>query len=158
MTLRDAADTLGCRVKTVRKIVFEHPEAFGPKQYVYTKHGPARLLSPEDFAVLTRMVGRNLGHTSKGPERRPEPQYVYIVQAGEQVKIGVSGNVTKRLRSLQLMSPIPITLRCAFPGGVERERELHERFQAHALWGEWFKLTPDLEQFIVAQSTLSSLS
>jgi hypothetical protein len=69
----------------------------------------------------------------------------YFISDGDAVKIGYSTDPGKRLRALQTAHPKRLTLLgvCSF-----KESELHEKFHGLRLHGEWFKLTPELEQFI----------
>lgn len=69
---------------------------------------------------------------------------VYFVQQGNDgpIKIGVSGNVDKRIRSLSTSSPLPLRLLAVLPGGRGEEQELHKRLAAHRLGGEWFAPVP----------------
>lgn len=52
MTLREAADTLGVRVKTVRNLLARDRAAYGPPQYVPGARGPVRVLRAADVAGL----------------------------------------------------------------------------------------------------------
>lgn len=75
-------------------------------------------------------------------------EYVYFLAHKDLVKIGYSADIKHRVRSIQTMSPVPLTLLGFIPGDKRIEQNIHRRF-AH-LWshGEWFKLTPELNQFI----------
>ena len=67
---------------------------------------------------------------------------VYLVQSGEDgpVKIGTStlGGLRRRLDALQIGNPVPLLLRAVFAGDRREERELHGRFAAAHVGGEWF--------------------
>jgi hypothetical protein len=82
-------------------------------------------------------------------EPRPEhPTRVYFVQAGESgpVKIGVTGNIEDRVRTMQTGSPQPLRVLATFPGGFDLEARLHRMFAPHRVHGEWFAPAPDLLQ------------
>lgn len=54
------------------------------------------------------------------------------------MKIGLSGDPEKRLRSMQSGSPVPLVLLHTEAGDFEREMELHHRFDLYRVRGEWF--------------------
>lgn len=74
--------------------------------------------------------------------------YLYVIQAGEFVKIGISRNVQARLAELQTGNPLPLAILDAFEfaDAEQVERALHQRFANARVQGEWFRLTAeDLE-------------
>jgi len=77
--------------------------------------------------------------------------YVYFVGHEDAVKIGHSVDPYKRIKSIQNGSPKPVevfaTVWCD-EDATFIERELHIRFNASRLKGEWFKHTPELD-FII---------
>lgn len=66
---------------------------------------------------------------------------VYFIQAGQHgpIKIGVASNVRKRLAALQTGHHTSLRIIGTVPGDAALERELHQRFAAHRIRGEWFK-------------------
>lgn len=54
------------------------------------------------------------------------------------IKIGVTGNITKRLRGLESACGMPLELLRVVPGGCGDESFLLEKFEASRLKGEWF--------------------
>ena len=76
---------------------------------------------------------------------------VYFIQSGPQgpIKIGVASNMTKRLKTLQIGNPVPLTVMATVDGGYELERELHARFMRGCIAFEWFRRdTPGLMETI----------
>lgn len=73
---------------------------------------------------------------------------VYFAQAGDRIKIGWSRNVATRIATLQTANADPLHLLATVPGARSLERQLHERFAAARLSGEWFEATPDLLAYI----------
>lgn len=76
---------------------------------------------------------------------------IYFIQAETvgSVKIGhTEGPVPKRMAELQTGSPVGLKVIGAMPGTKETEAELHKRFSASRVRGEWFRLTDDLAAFI----------
>lgn len=79
-----------------------------------------------------------------------DPQIVYFVRNADtgQIKIGISNDVTRRLRTLQTGSAAALDLLGTMPGGRAKEAELHARFADSRTGGEWFDPTPELDRFI----------
>lgn len=75
---------------------------------------------------------------------------VYFVQAtrGGPVKIGLSDNVERRLVELQCSSPYPLRIVATIDGTVTLERELHERFVADRMTGEWFRPSRAIQEYL----------
>lgn len=80
--------------------------------------------------------------------RRPRRSLVYFVQSGSAVKIGVTEDIDKRLAALQTGTPAPICLLATIPGNKTTESQLHKRFAADHIHYEWFRLSPELLQYI----------
>jgi hypothetical protein len=78
---------------------------------------------------------------------------VYFAEADGRIKIGWSRKVATRVAQLQTGSPVPIKLLGVTPGGRSLERELHHRFAADRLTGEWFTATPELLACIAAATS-----
>lgn len=76
--------------------------------------------------------------------------WVYFIRAGlaGPIKIGRSHRPHARLDDLQASSAEQLELLLAIDGGAALERELHERFAAHRLRGEWFAPAPALLHYI----------
>lgn len=66
------------------------------------------------------------------------------------IKIGHGRNVEYRLSNLQMGNPNQLTLLTWFPcdNAAQLEAELHERFAAHRLRGEWFAPAPELLELV----------
>jgi len=77
-----------------------------------------------------------------------DDQLVYFAGRGDTVKIGISVNPKERIRNLQVASPDRLTLLATQEGGKEVELELHERFKADHIMGEWFKMSDGLRRYI----------
>lgn len=70
--------------------------------------------------------------------------YIYLMEdlRNKKFKIGKSKTPGKRERTLQ--SEVPqIVMRFSIPTEEAREKELHERFDAKRIRGEWFELSQD---------------
>jgi hypothetical protein len=66
------------------------------------------------------------------------------------IKIGFTAgdDAACRLESLQTGSPVPIRLLGTLPGTADDEKDLHRRFGAARVCGEWFKPVPELVALI----------
>jgi len=86
-------------------------------------------------------------------EEREKSSGVYFIQSGDDgpVKIGLAQNPRNRLAGLQTSHPVKLKL-LAFilQGGRDLEKSLHARFRSSRLNGEWFTLTPALQEIIDA--------
>ena len=74
---------------------------------------------------------------------------VYFVQDMRKslIKIGYSNKVSARLQVLRSQFGL-VRLLATTEGMAERERELHKRFHADRVKGEWFDMSDDLCCFI----------
>jgi len=74
----------------------------------------------------------------------PLGRIVYFIYCAGRVKIGHTGDLHGRLKQLAIHSPAPLTAVLVVKGGREVEQELHDRFAADRLHGEWFRLSDPL--------------
>lgn len=77
---------------------------------------------------------------------------VYFVTCCEAnaVKIGSSVQPLARLAEIQWGCPLPLKLEAVLPGGREEEFGLHARFLDDRIRGEWFTITPVIEDIMAA--------
>ena len=76
---------------------------------------------------------------------------VYFIQSarGVPIKIGMARDIGKRLEALQTAHPHRLLVLGVIPrGGRLVERQLHERFAAQRLLGEWFECSKELMEAI----------
>lgn len=75
---------------------------------------------------------------------------VYFVQSehGGEIKIGRADDVARRLAGLQTGRPDKLVLLAAAQGTLQQERELHERFAAFRVKGEWFSPAPEIMELV----------
>ncbi len=83
----------------------------------------------------------------------------YFIRCRDTVKIGRSSDVRNRLMTLQAANPYQLTLLAVLPG--DRENKLHNKFRAHRVRNEWYKLVPEIVRYIevelmVAEHPLST--
>jgi hypothetical protein len=85
----------------------------------------------------------------RGPQpiHKTEPRRgVYVLGFDQYVKIGITINLDMRLSGLQ--TPVEPTLYALIDGWRREELELHARFAAYRLRGEWFKKEGELAEWI----------
>lgn len=78
---------------------------------------------------------------SAGKVPQVEPRtLVYVVSAGPAFKIGVTGNLKRRLKQIRTHTPFPpqIIWQRAFEDAVTIEQRLHSALGRHRTHGEWF--------------------
>lgn len=107
---------------TGREDPFKHDEG---------EHGPYYQYS--DFLIPVE------ARPQPAPKREPQ---VYLMQSAphDYTKIGYSTNPTTREATLQAQDPM-LELIFSAPGTMQDEKELHERFKAKRIRGEWFDLS-----------------
>jgi hypothetical protein len=78
--------------------------------------------------------------------------FIYFATDGEFVKIGWTRQwpPSDRLRKQQTGNGRPLWILGCIPGSQHAERGYHKRFATHRVKGEWFRMNPQLEQFIRA--------
>lgn len=71
--------------------------------------------------------------------------YVYFIQSGPYVKIGIADRPKHRLSMLQVGNPITLVILNTFKviRANQVERSLHEHFNDKWQRGEWFRLSDD---------------
>lgn len=79
------------------------------------------------------------------PPATPSPKYVYVIEALGRFKIGVTGDIQARIKTIQTTSPGELQLICYFEtdDAYELEKELHQKFEKKRIQGEWFELTTE---------------
>lgn len=77
--------------------------------------------------------------------------------AERHIKIGIAADAKRRLIKLQMCCPYRLRLLAVFPGKAGLEKELHQRFLADRLHGEWFRRSDNLLAAIKAMSEPTAL-
>lgn len=83
--------------------------------------------------------------------------YFALAEGVGHIKIGFTDgeDAGERLATLQTGSPVPLRLLGTLPGSLEDEKDLHRRFAAHRVTGEWFKPVPELLAIISPKEKLA---
>lgn len=89
---------------------------------------------------------------SKRERRKPTTGTIYLIQGAETgyTKIGITKDIQRRLKTLQISSPEHLQVAHSFPGTAAEERSLHRSYQDKRLHGEWFSLSQNDIQAITA--------
>lgn len=74
--------------------------------------------------------------------------FIYAVESGGRIKLGFSEKPELRFNKIAADAPYPCQLLGYWPGSVAEELELHDKFRAIRVHGEWFAATTDLLAFI----------
>lgn len=101
---------------------------------------------------MEQLAAERAAERAKNPPADPSVNYprsplerVYVVQAGEHVKVGVALNVNSRMRQLRAANPLIdeaafVTIRLSDPYRVENAA--HRLLRPWAVRREWFICTP----------------
>jgi hypothetical protein len=86
----------------------------------------------------------------KRPKRTAKNSHclIYFISCGPFIKIGRTHDVPRRLATLQVGSPYPLKLLIEMDGGERVEKELHARYAAYRVGGEWFERRGALASFL----------
>jgi hypothetical protein len=78
--------------------------------------------------------------------------FVYAIYCPNknEVKIGYATDPLKRLASLQTGTTDRLDLLFTFRGGLEEEKQLHERFKTQRISGEWFSYDTPFSESITS--------
>lgn len=106
-------------------------------------------------ATVTRWL-KELGDAGKLEPFRgtwitnPEVGQVYFIQAesGGPIKIGKAVDPWQRLSQLQTGRHEKLHVLAVMPGGLDAEKQLHKKFAAHRVMGEWFMPDEEILDFI----------
>jgi hypothetical protein len=117
---------------------FDHVYRYIVNQYAVNRGNPLGRHLCRAVAVMDSEIARRDGSS------------VYLVRAGNWIKIGWSRNVGARISQLQTGNADPIELIATISGGRALERQLHERFADSRVSGEWFKYGPELANYVAS--------
>jgi hypothetical protein len=130
--------------EVVKRAVAEHAAAIAHLPWDTDHDGAVRAMY-EESAERFRIEGPVIFDL-------PPERFVYFFQSAEggAVKIGSTRNVQRRLREVQTGHQAELRILGVCRGGTRFERELHDRFDAYRLHGEWFAPTRELLRLIKA--------
>lgn len=74
--------------------------------------------------------------------------YMIAQKGGPYVKIGAAKSAKKRLRELQMASPLELYIQMWVPH-FDMEKQLHKQFSVWRVRGEWFLNCEEVYQFAI---------
>lgn len=94
---------------------------------------------------------KQLRPSDRGPKA---DLYTLIGMEGDNsvVKIGFATKVNDRRSTLQTSSDRELKVLLSIKGTRDKEKEVHQRFAADHIRGEWFRRTEAIENFITANA------
>lgn len=81
---------------------------------------------------------------------KSSPQTYFVADGTGHVKIGRSNDPTSRIKTLQTARAVQLKILLVMEG--DHELELHRQFAADRVQGEWFVLSPTIQQFIALRT------
>lgn len=96
------------------------------------------------FTPAQISLAKKLTYVAKNHEANKK-HYIYAISNGEQVKLGMSSDVSKRLKALQTSSPSDLLVLWKYyvsdssKGAIAAERKLHRACKKYKIRGEWFE-------------------
>lgn len=116
-----------------------------------------RLAESSYHARMSELAHQKLAGLMPEPKRSSPPgwSYIYFLTDGVNVKIGRSVNLDRRLKELQVASPLRFQFMAAVPGHYGLEGQIQRAFRSKRIDREWFLLDDELRAFIdrVAKGT-----
>jgi hypothetical protein len=87
--------------------------------------------------------------------------FIYAVRMGatHAVKIGITGDVRKRMKQMQTGTPTPLHLitMIAVANAAAVERRIHERLGPYHIRGEWFAVATDADVIAIVDEMIGNL-
>jgi hypothetical protein len=85
--------------------------------------------------------------------KKDKDRYLYLISGGGLIKIGIADDVQKRIKTLNLASPVPLELVASFfvSNAMSVEGELHRHFSDKRVRGEWFDLSRQDIEWILSR-------
>ena len=77
---------------------------------------------------------------------------IYFLKAHDRIKIGYANDPSQRIPSIQTSSPFELEVLLIIDGNYDKEKELHQKFQAYRKSGEWFEFVEPIKHFISVNS------
>ena len=101
------------------------------------------------YDYLSFTAPNNAGKLAEYLYYKEQVQDVYFFQGcdTQRIKIGISKDVQRRLKSIQAPEPLKL-MGIIKSGGKRLEKELHQRFESLRVHNEWFKPDTELLEYI----------
>lgn len=75
-------------------------------------------------------------------------RYIYFIEGGGMIKIGITNDVNSRFNSIRTMSPVSLSLMGFISGDITIEAQLHRRFHQYRRHGEWFTDCQEIRSYL----------
>lgn len=114
-------------------------------------------LEPSDISYIAGSIRSNPNSLAKSRGTRRRTRITtYFLQCGMggPIKVGVAGDVDRRIKSIQCSCPIPLSLLLTQHG--DHERIIHGHFRHARIRGEWYWPTPKFLELIALLSEWTS--
>lgn len=102
------------------------------------------------LGLVLDFEGFNAGNFSMKAQPKTKDGHVYIIEHQGTYKIGIARNAATRIKGIKLPHAVTIIHTFATNNMLFAERQLHQRFDAKRLNGEWFQLDQDDLQWLCA--------
>lgn len=95
--------------------------------------------TPAQIALAKKLTYVAKDHKSN------KKHYIYAISNGDQIKLGMSNDVSKRLKGLQTSSPRDLLVLWKYyvsdtsKGAIAAEKKLHKACKEYRIRGEWFE-------------------
>ncbi len=100
----------------------------------------AKIYAPDIWAEDQRVYSGPC--TSKVKLTNQQKGFVYLCRDGRNGLVKIGFSTEPKFREKTLQSEVPeVQMLFNFPGTMALEKELHRKYQAHRVRGEWFSLT-----------------
>ncbi len=106
-----------------------------------------------DSNLRTGLDGRTCSYAIRKTINNPLEVDLYFIEGGGLIKIGKTDDISRRLRELQFMSPVPLKLKAFFPGFGKYEHSIHGTLYRYRKHGEWFEPAPQVLAMIERLNT-----
>jgi len=138
------------RPKRLRVRTHKADFSFRGRRYRVSLDGPLTPKRAEKVAAAVSAFGQK--------QAEKKQQFVYFLQSGERIKIGLARDPIRRLRTLQTGNATELKLLAVVAGDGSLERAIHAKFESARVSGEWFVRCGDLEEFIERAQRCESIN
>lgn len=102
----------------------------------------------KDYYIYRRGRRGKLRHTARS--------YIYFIEAGGFIKIGIASDLASRLTAIAVSNPHPVAILHSCVGTTEDEKAFHRRFSGLHYRGEWFRHEGELKAFLAEKTAQSA--
>ncbi len=108
---------------------------------------------------MVRGLAISCGCDASFPDLSDGSTILYVVQAADKMKVGISNSFKKRLSTLQTACPVRLCAVRVFAGAsADTERQVHWALSVLKVKNEWFDATPGVLEVIRSTRDISTLA